>query len=239
MTWGLLLRLAGIKTAVLLLIVGIVLRDKEAVAIGFGLVIGVALLSFRSGHLGRLVLLVLGVDVVAWMATAAVVNVSDGEDFWAVVVPLALSIVAAVTAIAAVCDFLRHRGRNVGDRRAVVATAGAAVAVFVVGLVVAQLGLFGSPAEARPGDVVLEMKDAAFKQERIVVRGARVTVLVDNRDLFWHTFTIDKLGVDVRVPVKAKRRATFDVEPGEYTYYCAIPGHRSIGMEGKLLVSAP
>src|SRR6476619_145840 len=111
MTWGLLLRLAGVKTAVVLVIVGIALRDKEAVVIGLGLGVGVGLLSFRSGLLGRVVLFALALDVVAWMSSAAIANVADGEDFFSVVVPLALSIAAAVVVIAATCDFLRHRGR--------------------------------------------------------------------------------------------------------------------------------
>lgn len=29
---------------------------------------------------------------------------------------------------------------------------------------------------------------------------------------------------------------TIDVEPGTYTYYCAIPGHRTAGMEGEITI---
>jgi plastocyanin len=221
-----------------MIVVGIALRDKEAVAIGVGLGAGAGLLSFRGGQLGRVLLLLLGLDVLAWMGTAAVANVADGEDFVAVVVPLLLSVAAALTAAAAVCDLLRRRGRHVGDRRAALTTAAAGVLVFVAGLGVAQLGLFGSPVAAHPGDIVLAMKDAKFATERITVPAGRITVLVDNKDLFWHTFTVDALHVDARVPVKARRRVTFTVPgPGTYTYYCAIPGHRAIGMEGTLTVT--
>jgi plastocyanin len=31
--------------------------------------------------------------------------------------------------------------------------------------------------------------------------------------------------------------ATLDVDPGEYTYYCSIPGHRQAGMEGTFTVT--
>ncbi|MDQ1374638.1 MAG: hypothetical protein QOJ09_1976 [Actinomycetota bacterium] len=237
MSWGLLLRLAGAKTAVLMVVVGIALRDKEAVAIGVGLGAGVGLLSFRSGQLGRVVLAVLSLDVLAWMATAAVANVADGEDFLAVVVPLALSLAAGVAALAAACDMLRRRGRAVGGRRAALATAGGATAVFLVALLVAQLGLFGSPPAASAGDVVLEMKNAKFAKQRIAASAGAVTVVVENEDLFWHTFTVDKLHVDARVPVKARRRVTFTAPAGTYTYYCAIPGHRALGMEGTLTVT--
>jgi plastocyanin len=238
MTWGLLLRVAAAKTALVLIGVGLVLRDAEAVAIGVGLAAGVALLSFRSGLLGRLALLALGMDVLAWMATAAVANIAGGEGLAAVVVPLALSIGAAVTVLAAVCDVLRRRGRAMGSHRVVAATAAGSVALFAAGLAVSALGGFGDRVALRPGDVLLEMKAAKFGREHITARGARVGVVVDNEDLFWHTFTIDELGVDLRVPVKARRRADFTAPPGTYTYYCAIPGHRAIGMEGTLTVKS-
>ena len=64
----------------------------------------------------------------------------------------------------------------------------------------------------------------------------RVTVAVRNRDLFWHTFTIDRLGVEVRSPVGRLRTATFEARPGRYSFYCAIPGHATLGMRGTLTV---
>jgi plastocyanin len=225
------------KTALVMIAVGIVLSDAEAIAIGVGLAVGVALLSFRSGLLGRLALLVLGLDVLGFMAAAAIANLTGGEGVGAVVVPLALSVGAAVTAVAAVCDLLRHRGRNLGGHRLVAGVAAGSVAVFAIGLVVAAFGGFGDPVELQPGDVLLKMKAAKFARERITVAGGQVGIVVDNEDLFWHTFTIDELDVDVRVPVSSRRRAVFTAPPGTYEFYCAIPGHRAIGMEGTLVVS--
>jgi plastocyanin len=236
MTWGLLLRVAGAKTALLMVVVGIALGDAEAIAIGIGLAVGVALLSFRSGLLGRLALLLLGLNVLTWMAAAAIANIDEGGDFWAVAVPLALSVGAAVTAVAALCDIVRSRGRSVGGPAVVAGTAVAGVALFAAGLAIAAVSGFGDGAELRPGDVLVDMKAAKFVRERITVPSGQVGVVVDNADLFWHTFTIDELDVDVRVPVSARRRGVFVAPPGTYTYYCAIPGHQSIGMEGTLTV---
>jgi uncharacterized cupredoxin-like copper-binding protein len=59
---------------------------------------------------------------------------------------------------------------------------------------------------------------------------------VSNSDLFWHTFTVDALGVSVQAPVGGEREITFDAAPGVYAFYCAIPGHALIGMRGTLTV---
>ena len=59
---------------------------------------------------------------------------------------------------------------------------------------------------------------------------------VRNRDLFWHTFTIDALGVDVTAPVGRLRSVTFEARPGTYSYYCRIPGHATLGMRGTITV---
>jgi plastocyanin len=67
-------------------------------------------------------------------------------------------------------------------------------------------------------------------------RAGEVTVALRNRDLFWHTFTVDALGVDVRSPVGRLRTATFEARAGRYSYYCAIPGHAALGMRGTLTV---
>jgi plastocyanin len=53
-----------------------------------------------------------------------------------------------------------------------------------------------------------------------------------------HDFVIDEL--DAHVNAEAGETATggFNTgdEPGSYTYYCSVPGHREAGMEGELVV---
>jgi plastocyanin len=62
-----------------------------------------------------------------------------------------------------------------------------------------------------------------------------VTVAVTNHDLFWHTFTIAALGIDLRVPVGDEKSVTFTAAPGTYQYICGVPGHASF-MHGVLTV---
>ena len=73
------------------------------------------------------------------------------------------------------------------------------------------------------GAIELETANVAFVPDTLRA-GGQVTVAVRNRDLFWHTFTIDRLGVDVRAPVGSLRTAGFEAEPGTYSYYCPSPG---------------
>jgi plastocyanin len=67
--------------------------------------------------------------------------------------------------------------------------------------------------------------------------GGHVFRLVNEGGLA-HTVTIEE--VDDRTVVEAGggETATGDVElePGTYTYYCSVPGHREAGMEGTLEV---
>ena len=75
----------------------------------------------------------------------------------------------------------------------------------------------------------------AFVPDTLRAGGGQVTVAVRNRDSTG-TFTIDRLGVDVRAPVGGLRTAGFEAEPGAYSYHCRIPGHAALGMRGTLTV---
>jgi plastocyanin len=107
--------------------------------------------------------------------------------------------------------------------------------------VFSSLGLVWAMTDAEvqtapAGALVVETTNVAFVPETLQARGGEVTVALRNRDLFWHTFTIDALGVDLRSPVGRVRTATFEARPGRYSFYCAIPGHATLGMRGTLTV---
>jgi uncharacterized cupredoxin-like copper-binding protein len=54
-----------------------------------------------------------------------------------------------------------------------------------------------------------------------------------------HNIAVDGNGVDEKGPVVkngAVSTVSVDLEPGEYAFYCSVPGHRQGGMEGKLTV---
>jgi plastocyanin len=76
-----------------------------------------------------------------------------------------------------------------------------------------------------------------FDDTTLDATAGRVGVVLNNLDLFWHTFTIRDLGVNLNVPVQAERRIEFDAPAGTYAFVCKIPGHEQAGMEGTLTVS--
>lgn len=251
LTWRRLLRWAALADLVVMVVVGVVLRDREALGFAALVLCGLAFLRIRSGVAGVAMLGVLAADAAAWMIPAAASNAAHREAVADVTIPASLAAISLVGAVAAVASVLRRpRPPSAGvrtdeqvraaarrsEQRAVRVVLQAAIAAFAVA--VAASALRGTGGEtARAGDLFVGMRSATFSPSTLEARAGEVSVAVRNRDLFWHTFTVDPLGVDVGVPTRGLRRATFEAAPGRYEYYCAVPGHRQIGMRGTLVVS--
>lgn len=218
LTWRRLLVVAAIGDLVAIVGFAIVARDPEAAAIGVGVAVGVALLRWRTGLAGRLVLAVLFADVLAWMTLGTITNVVAGEPLSRVLMPATLSGISLVGFVAA----LVSQRRDVGPGATI--TAGIGVAVVAAAAIAAVVT---PTTNATPPDLRVVADTVAFDQTELVAPAGQVTVELDNRDLFWHTFTIDELGVDLAVPVGGDRQVTFDAEPGTYHFYCRIPGHET------------
>lgn len=88
---------------------------------------------------------------------------------------------------------------------------------------------------ARRIEVVAE--DFTFEPDEITAEvGEDLAVVFASEDLR-HDFTIDEL--DVHVVADRGETAEGGLradEAGEFTFYCSVPGHRSAGMEGTLVV---
>ena len=97
-------------------------------------------------------------------------------------------------------------------------------------------GVVTAPAQA---PVELDAVGTAFSQKTLQLRAGPGTVYVVNADSDPHTFDIELNGRVLSYPVPAgPRRPSCWTWPaaGTYTYWCAIPGHRS-SMEGTLEVT--
>lgn len=129
-------------------------------------------------------------------------------------------------------------GFVIGTRRAlatrpVLLGAGAVVVVATVFSLSSALTL--ETHEREPGDILFVSERNEFP-ERFEIGSGPQWVYLDNRDRIRHTFVIDALGINVDMPGSAGRRAELNLEPGEYEFYCDVPGHET-AMRGTLVVA--
>jgi plastocyanin len=180
---------------------------------------------------------VLSLDAAIFMLPAAASNSAHRGRFVDLLIPLSLGIISIAGLLAAIGSIFRHKRPQTNKREAPVVMQ-TIVAVFIVALIAGTVAQRTSKAEvARTGDVRVEMRNTAFLQTTLDAQGGSISVAVANHDLFWHTFTIDALKVNVDVPIGANRRVTFKAAPGRYEFYCRVPGHKAAGMKGTLTVS--
>jgi plastocyanin len=78
-----------------------------------------------------------------------------------------------------------------------------------------------------------------YDTNRAAVKAGRVTVDFTNDSDVQHNVNIAEgsktLGATKTI-VKSTTSASISLAPGEYVYYCSIPGHRQAGMQGALTV---
>ena len=75
--------------------------------------------------------------------------------------------------------------------------------------------------------------------EITVTAGEDVAIVLTSEDLL-HDFTVDELDAHVAAEADETNEGGLRAdEPGRYTFYCTVAGHRDAGMEGTLIVEAP
>jgi plastocyanin len=79
--------------------------------------------------------------------------------------------------------------------------------------------------------------DIEFEQAPQALPPGDTTLTLENQGAIEHNVAFEELGDEVIVKAAPGESATGEVtlEPGEYTYYCSVPGHRTT-MEGTLTV---
>jgi uncharacterized cupredoxin-like copper-binding protein len=87
-------------------------------------------------------------------------------------------------------------------------------------------------------DVTIEMVDIDFNPNELTIpANIDVTVHLPNLGQAVHNFYVDALDIQSEdVEPGGETTVTINAEPGEYEYYCAVPGHREAGMVGTLFV---
>jgi uncharacterized cupredoxin-like copper-binding protein len=107
-----------------------------------------------------------------------------------------------------------------------------------------------SPAEGAPADEPaadgaattqfdVSMTEMSFSVPELVVpANSEITINLTNSGVSEHNFTVTELNATSgNVPPGETRTFTFNSgAPGEYQFFCSIPGHKEAGMVGKLIV---
>jgi len=76
----------------------------------------------------------------------------------------------------------------------------------------------------------------AFDQTELTAAAGEVTIELTNEAGIPHNVAIDGTDAVSETITEGTTSVTVTLEPGEYTFYCAVPGHREGGMEGTLTV---
>ena len=80
--------------------------------------------------------------------------------------------------------------------------------------------------------------DLAFDQTELSAAAGEVTIEFMNDSGIPHNVEVEGNGVEEVSDTisEGSTTLTLNLEPGEYEFYCAVPGHREGGMEGTLTV---
>jgi plastocyanin len=80
--------------------------------------------------------------------------------------------------------------------------------------------------------------DLSFDQTELTAAAGEVTIELMNDSGVPHNVEIEGNGVEEVSDTisEGSTSLTVTLEPGEYEFYCAVPGHREGGMEGTLTV---
>lgn len=86
-------------------------------------------------------------------------------------------------------------------------------------------------------DLTVDALDSLdFDQDSYEVEAGEVEVLYVNEGNLPHTLLVDEVD-DFKLSVGDEDSGTVTLEPGTYTLYCDVAGHRAGGMEAELTVT--
>jgi plastocyanin/mono/diheme cytochrome c family protein len=104
----------------------------------------------------------------------------------------------------------------------------------------AEGGGEATPAAEQPaegGAATIEAQDVAFSTDALTVKPGD-TIEMTNVGALEHDFVVDDLGIKEVAAGGESVTITIpeDAAPGEYEFYCSVPGHKESGMVGTLTI---
>ena len=228
-------QLAAVIETALLFAAGAYLRDAEALGFAVVVLLTLAWIFLRPGRIIPVtVRSLVFADVAIWMVPAAFTNAVNHSSLGSILLPGILGI-SAIVGLVGAAGFLISRGNQAAGSR--IARGVAALALAVILALGGVAAATASSATLSGKALVVSATNARFSASTLTADHGTVTIDFTNNDLFWHTFTVPALGIDIRTPVKGQGRVSVKAQPGNYEFFCAIPGHKSIGMRGTLIVN--
>jgi uncharacterized cupredoxin-like copper-binding protein len=99
----------------------------------------------------------------------------------------------------------------------------------------------GAPAETGALSLEADAGGAlAFDTKSLETEAGEVTIALDNPASIEHDVAIERDGEEIAksdLVAEDTTEVSAELEPGEYVFYCSVPGHREGGMEGTLTVN--
>ncbi|MGI9659310.1 MAG: plastocyanin/azurin family copper-binding protein [Gaiellaceae bacterium] len=86
----------------------------------------------------------------------------------------------------------------------------------------------------------LEDGSLAYDATSLETAAGEITIAFDNPSETPHNVAVEGEAIDTvegEVVTVSGAPITLNLEPGTYTFFCSVPGHREAGMEGTLTVS--
>jgi plastocyanin len=79
-----------------------------------------------------------------------------------------------------------------------------------------------------------------FDKDKLTAKAGKVTIVMDNPSSLPHAVEIEGNGVETEGETVNKggvSKASADLKPGTYEFYCPVDGHKAGGMKGTLTVN--
>jgi plastocyanin len=83
-------------------------------------------------------------------------------------------------------------------------------------------------------------RELRFSKSTLEAPAGTVTLVMENPSALEHNIAVRGEGLDEQGEVVGQgdeSTVTVELEPGEYEFYCSVPGHEAAGMKGTLTVS--
>lgn len=204
-------------------IAGEFIPEIAAIGVVFG-----AFVPFLKGERRTLAAVVGSLAVVALLGNvpATIDELTHPDSAPAFILTLLVTLAAATAIVAGIAVLVRGSGEAI--KGTIITISG----LFVVGVVVAVVSAAGvASIQPADGDLQVVAKGVEFDQVELVASAGTTGFWIDNQDGIRHTFTIEGTDLEIDVPALSAQRADFDLAPGTYTVFCAVPGHENMTLD--------